>query len=159
MEANCKNDAMNSFAQYGDTAACNAVCATFPIGTEADMDGNTLGCRTYHGGAPAAGMPGTHCPHAGPLGGGLCGTDECAAFCGIATAICGDHASKPYDSEDACMTACMNFADTTATPYNSTVTDGDSLACRMYHLTVASKSDADKNTHCPHIAAVSDTCK
>lgn len=156
----CANDAgaMTFYQQYGDEASCMAVCATFPIGTEGQMDSNTLGCRTYHAGAAANG-PGTHCPHAGPLGGGVCGTDECDNFCSIAIAVCGDHASKPYDGVDACKTACMAFADTATVPYATNVTDGDSLACRMYHLTVAAVSDANKDTHCAHIAAVSDTCK
>ncbi len=160
VQAACANDAgaMTFYQQYGDEASCMAVCATFPIGTKDQMDSNTLGCRTYHAGV-AAGAPGTHCPHAGPLGGGVCGTDECDNFCSIAIAVCGDHASMPYDGVDACKTACMGFADTTAVPYATNVTDGDSLACRMYHLSVAAVSDANKDTHCAHIAAVSDTCK
>jgi hypothetical protein len=37
------------------------------------MSGNTLGCRIYHGGAPAVMDAATHCPHAGPSGAGVCG--------------------------------------------------------------------------------------
>lgn len=155
VQANCTGDNQ----QYGDADTCKAICATYAIGAEGDMDGNSLGCRTYHGGAPAAGMPGTHCPHAGPLGGSVCGADECDDFCTIAVAICGDQASPPYASKDECMTACQNFPGTDMVAYNTAATAGDSLACRMYHLTVASTSDANKTTHCPHIAAVSDTCK
>ncbi len=33
------------------------------------MEGDTLGCRLYHGGAPAITDPVLHCPHAGPTGG------------------------------------------------------------------------------------------
>jgi hypothetical protein len=157
--ASCTNDpAAGNFAQYGDTAACEAICATFPIGTVEDKAGNTLGCRTYHAGVAEA-MPGTHCPHAGPLGSGACGADECEVFCGIVMAICGDQATPPYASADECMGACGNFQATMFVPYNTTEVDGDSLACRMYHLTVASTSDANKDLHCPHVGAVSDTCQ
>jgi hypothetical protein len=38
------------------------------------MAGNNLNCRIYHGGAPAMMAPGTHCPHAGPSGDGVCGS-------------------------------------------------------------------------------------
>ena len=153
VEANCTGDN----AQYPTTEACKGVCATFDPGTLADMSGATLGCHLYHGGAPAAGTPATHCPHAGPLGGGACGED-CANFCEIAVAVCGSQGTPPYSDAAACMTACMSFPDTTAVPYNTSVSSGDSLACRMYHLTVAATSAADAATHCPHIAATSTTC-
>lgn len=150
IQANCKD----ANAQYGSNDQCMAVCASFPIGTAADMAGNSVGCRTYHGGDPAADDAGTHCPHAGPLGDGVCG-DDCDSFCTIAIAICGGEAAPPYASKDECMTACAGFKGTDEVPYNTAATAGDSLACRMYHLTVAT---GDKATHCPHIAAVSTTC-
>lgn len=153
IQTNCKD----ANQQYTDEASCMAVCATFPIGTEADKDGNTLGCRTYHAGAAASGA-GTHCPHAGPLGGGACGTDECDNFCEIAVAVCGDQMPPPYADKGACMTACMGFVDTMTTPYNTAATAGDTLACRMYHLTVASVDDASKDAHCPHIVEASPVC-
>jgi hypothetical protein len=154
VQANCTGDVQ----QYGDKDTCLTVCATFPVGMKDATDGNSLGCRTYHGGMPAMGDPGTHCPHGGPLGGGVCGADECANFCAIAVAICGEQATPPYADEGACMTACMGFPGTDMVPFNTMATAGDSLACRMYHLSVASTSDANKDTHCPHIAADSPTC-
>ncbi|MEZ4294717.1 MAG: hypothetical protein R3B70_07050 [Polyangiaceae bacterium] len=144
-------------SQYGDDAACKAICAKFPIGTVDEQSGNSLGCRTYHGGTPAAGDPGTHCPHAGPLGGGVCGND-CDNFCDLVDALCSGQASPPYTSKTECMTACAAFPGTGTVPYNSTVTSGNSLACRMYHLTVGSTSASNLETHCPHTAAVSATC-
>jgi len=152
--ANCTADKQ----QYGDEATCKTVCATFTQGTAADMAGATLGCRIYHAGAPAKGDPTTHCPHAGPLGGMGCGTD-CENFCEIADKVCGAEAAPPYADKTACTTACAGFTNTKTTPYNSAATAGDSLACRAYHLTVASTSAANKTTHCPHVAAVSATCK
>ncbi len=152
--ANCTGDV----AQYPTDAACKGVCATFDPGTLADTDGATLGCHLYHGGAPAVSNAATHCPHAGPLGDGTCG-DDCANFCEIAVGVCGTQPTPPYADAAECMTACSSFPDTTAVPFNTSVTSGDSLACRMYHLTAAAQSAADATTHCPHIMAVSSVCK
>lgn len=62
-------------AQYDGMADCMAYCdaAGWAVGTSADTSGNTLACRIYHGGVPAAGDPGEHCDHAGPGGDGVCG--------------------------------------------------------------------------------------
>jgi hypothetical protein len=61
-------------AQYDDTAECMAYCTAsgWPAGTANAMSGNTIACRIYHGGV-AATDPVTHCPHAGPSGGSVCG--------------------------------------------------------------------------------------
>jgi hypothetical protein len=50
-------------------STCNG--ASWSIGTAGATSGNSIACRTYHAGA-AAGDPATHCPHAGPTGGGVC---------------------------------------------------------------------------------------
>ena len=72
--------------QYSDMATCVASCAHFPVGTLADMGGDTLGCRLYHANA-AKTDPGTHCVHAGPGGGGVCGM-PCMGFCDLVVAEC-----------------------------------------------------------------------
>ncbi|MBM4358789.1 MAG: hypothetical protein FJ096_11860 [Deltaproteobacteria bacterium] len=134
-------------AQYSDKAHCVASCAAFPKGTAADTTGNTVGCRAYHAGA-AKMDPAVHCSHAGPGGDGACGTN-CEGFCAIALKAC----SAKYADKAACETECKAFKDTV--DYNATVTTGDSLACRLYHLTVAS---VDPTVHCDHITATSPVC-
>src|SRR5690606_21031983 len=73
-------------AQYADEAECMTVCRTagWAAGEEVTatgpLSGPTLGCRTYHAGAPAASDPATHCPHAGPTGAATCGS-LCEAYC------------------------------------------------------------------------------
>jgi hypothetical protein len=63
--------AMN--VQYPSMMACETACnaATYAVGTNGMTTGNTIACRTYHAGA-AVMDPATHCPHAGPTGGGVC---------------------------------------------------------------------------------------
>jgi len=131
--------------QYTDMSTCVASCSHFPAGTAADTMGDTLGCRIYHAGAAAGAGADTHCEHAGPLGGGQCGTNECMGFCDIAVAAC----PTEWPSLDDCNTQCATIADTV--PYNTMVTGGDSLACRMYHLQVATGTP---NPHCTHTPAM-----
>ena len=82
-------------------------------------------------------------------GNGQCGTN-CQGFCTIAVRAC----PAVYSDEAACESTCAGFSDAEA--YDASDVSGDTLACRLYHLTVATVYAAD---HCPHIAAVSDTCK
>lgn len=145
--ANCTN----TLAMYADTATCLASCAHVAPGTAADMGGNTLGCRVYHAGA-AAGNPTLHCRHAGPGGDGVCGAD-CEGFCTLVLGACAGQATPPYASMGACMTSCSGFA--TTPPYNSSVTGGNSFACRLYHATAASTTPG---LHCQHTTPASATC-
>lgn len=67
--ANCTAD----LNLYNDMADCMTQCAAWYPGNVADAGGDTVGCRLYHAGAAMADAM-THCPHAGPGGGGVCVT-------------------------------------------------------------------------------------
>jgi hypothetical protein len=54
-------------------ATCMEACMMWPAGEEGDTSGNSVACRAYHADDPAALDPATHCPHASPDGGGVCG--------------------------------------------------------------------------------------
>ena len=160
LATNCKD----ANAQYPTDDSCLATCKGFTEGSIADMEGNTLGCRIYHGGAPAVADAATHCAHAGPTGGdkdvsdttaGTCG-EGCAAFCDIAMAAC-TAANSQYATKDACMTECKTFKASAAT-FSTADTDKNDFGCRMYHLTVAATDAGLATTHCPHIKAASTTC-
>ncbi len=138
-------------AQFASEAACNTYCnraRTAPeywaAGTSGDTSGNSLACRAYHGGAPAAADPVLHCPHAGPSGGNLCGT-WCANYCDLALSACTGGLAL-YADRAACETACAGI------PAGGVpnATAGDSLQCRIYHLGVAASSAANATIHCPH---------
>jgi hypothetical protein len=133
-------------AQYASMDNCMDTCAAFPEGAISDTGGNTLGCRIYHAGA-AADDADMHCSHAGPLGDGACGGD-CESFCTIAVDLC----PAAYASMGMCMGACDGY---TPGDYSTASTSGDTLACRMYHLTAAS---TDPVPHCTHIGSTSPTC-
>lgn len=134
-------------AQYSNKETCLSTCAYFDMGSESDMSGNTLGCRLYHAGAAQA-DPDTHCTHAGPGGNGQCGSN-CEGFCTIATGTC----AADWPDTPACLAACMDIGD--AEPYDAGDVGGNSLACRIYHLTVATMLPDD---HCAHTLPMSETC-
>ncbi len=138
-------------AQYPNAESCQAACAAFGAG-EFEDTGNTLGCRSYHA-SVALDSPDIHCEHAGPLGTGACSADAtspCEAFCQIAEEICPD----AYAGD--CEKSCAAYADGEYSASNPDA--GDTLACRMYHLTVAAQGGDNLTLHCPHVGAVSDTC-
>jgi hypothetical protein len=139
--------------QYSDEASCMGACGALPEGAAGDMGGNTVNCRIYHGGTPAMMMPGEHCAHAGPGGAGVCGSNI-ESLCAIAAKVC----PTEHPNVAKCMTDYAAVKD--MEPYDASDTSGDTLACRLYHLTVASSSAANAATHCAHtVAAANPVCK
>jgi hypothetical protein len=146
IQQNCTGDNQ----QYATPAQCLESCEAFEPGRlDIDTTGNSAACRAYHAGV-AAGDPVTHCVHAGPGGAGVCGSD-CEGFCTIALASC----DGAFASLDACLTECAAFPATVK--YNSNVRLGNTLACRLYHVAVASDVPVP---HCSHITTTStpETC-
>jgi hypothetical protein len=136
-------------AQYGSEQACLDYCTTWALldpGFVGQTSGNTVGCRLYHATVAAgAGMAATHCPHAGPSGGDVCGS-WCDNYCHLALANC-TGGNTLYASEGECQTACALL------PEDGLPGDagGDTVQCRIYHLGVAGSNLPDSaNTHCSH---------
>ena len=135
-------------AQYADTATCTSYCMTaagWPAGMIGDTSGNTIGCRLYHAGAAAA-DPVTHCPHAGPTGGNVCGT-WCEHYGQLMAKNC-TGSNAVYDAA-TCMTKCATIP-TTGQPNDTT---GNTIQCRIYHLGAAA---GDPVLHCPHAKTATD---
>jgi hypothetical protein len=163
IDANCGEP----LAQYASVEACGEICLSFAQGTAPDTAMDTLECRAYHTGA-AMGSPDPHCVHAGPLGSGMgagvgCTSDNatrCTAFCNAALQVC-DGNNVVWGTVAECLTDCAQMPDNV--DYNTLEAGGDSLACRMYHMTVAAdaKVNADMQAfadHCTHIALDSGPC-
>jgi hypothetical protein len=63
----------NCSAEFVNLASCQASCDLFPATGEAgDIEYDTVQCRIYHAGAPAAANPTTHCDHTGVTPNAFC---------------------------------------------------------------------------------------
>ncbi|WP_428261424.1 hypothetical protein [Haliangium sp.] len=142
-------------AQYADMGECVDLCqnAGWREGQPDDASGNSLNCRATHAGELAAADPGLHCPHAGPTGGGMCGS-LCANYCFYTLNNCSADA-LPFDNVGACEDAC-----TALYPDDGQLGDssGNTLQCRLeYAIQAASDSDSTASCLAAHPAG-SDTC-
>lgn len=137
-------------AQYTDLSTCMATCEAMPLGEPASPAGDTIACRTFYA-AVAEDDKTNACTKAGPGGADTCGND-CDSFCALAMAICeGQPGSFPDLA--TCQSACAGFD--ASEPYDASDVDGDTFACRLYHLTAASTAP---DVHCSHIVAASPLC-
>lgn len=139
---------MGNNYQYTDMGVCMKSCAAFPVGTDADTSGNTLGCRIYHAGASAGTGAPTHCPHAGPSGGGLCGS-YCEAYCNLTSLACTGSNALSFTDYATCFAICNNTYDQSGKTLPLD-TSGATVQCKIYHATVAANSTTNAATHCPH---------
>ena len=132
-------------AQYGDREECMAYCGdvgNWAVGEPGATEGNSIACRLYHGSAPSAAMPDTHCSHAGPSGGDMCGS-WCDVYCTLGFAHCSGP-NQLYPDQAACDAACGTFSE----EGGALDTQYDTVQCRIYHL--GAPSAAMPDTHCSH---------
>jgi hypothetical protein len=145
-----------NYAQYDNMNHCMAMCGAFPVGTDADMGGNTLGCRIYHANASST-LGLDHCYHAGPNGADLasnasiCGT-QCEAYCSIMLHKPGcNDTLRAFNAMAECTAICSSFPSSMTLYYNNA--SGNTLQCRLYHAKVAFSNGATSlAAHCAHAA-------
>lgn len=146
-------DSCSSVADdYANLAGCVAFCerdARWPLGTFEDQAQNTVGCRLYHASFANedSGNRVLHCGHAGIGGDDVCGS-WCANYCHLATNICGD---LIFDDLEQCLEQCPSIRRDGA----SGDTTGDTIQCRIYHLTAAARSPRQREAHCMHASPTS----
>lgn len=136
--------------QYASSTACYAVCELLQPGTAGDMmPSNTVQCRMRRAAlAGSTGEPSNYCFSAGPGGAEECGSD-CDGFCALMTQKC------PSDMGplNQCLSACSIIPDLSRPPdnlrYDVSQQSGDSLQCRLFHVSAAT---VDPSTHCIHAA-------
>jgi hypothetical protein len=134
--------------EFADLNSCKLACSFWIQGDLSDTAVNSLSCRAYHLGVAktSAAAAVIHCPHAGDLGGGVCGS-YCQNYCGKIGSVC-TGAAIQYSDINQCLALCPAIPTTAAS--GSATTGGDSLQCRSYHIGVASVSSANALVHCPH---------
>ncbi len=105
---------------YADRATCLSTCNLLDTdGGFADWDFSvevdTLQCRIYHAGPPAALEPASHCNHARVYNSIHCGNDPNAATpaadwpCNTYCDLVMEHCSGLYPDEDTCLSACAQL--------------------------------------------------
>ncbi|HSO37072.1 MAG TPA: hypothetical protein VLT33_31320 [Labilithrix sp.] len=145
--------------EYLNADVCKVMCGHFELGIPNDQTEDSLTCRIWHANSAAV-SPSVHCKHAGPTGGGHCGTQPCNAYCLLDVALCNGALSAYDGGETACRTECAKYTYITDPNTPDLIADGNTLNCRLYHLESAydPSSPAAKTTHCPHTGRVSATC-
>ena len=132
-----------------DSKANNGTTGGNNNGTTAGNNGTTAGNN-----GTTAGNNGTTAGNNGTTAGGP--SAMCNKYCDDAIATCTGN-DELYMDKAQCLTACEgltdNGTDCSAAPA-SCVTSGDSVQCRLYHLSVAATMDT--STHCGHAAVASE---
>jgi len=161
-QANCTG----ANAIYTSPAACQTACAAATTGaspavptngTTGATSGNTLQCRIYHLGTPAAGAPATHCPHgqivsSNTIGGpadGPCAPPQltaCEVYCNAVAASCTAATDNPYSGLTG---TCLDVCNTRAAWPATGAANSNSLSCRTTHAQLAA-SPGPPAVHCPH---------
>ena len=157
--ANIMKNCTGDQTEYLNTEICKAMCSHFELGPPAHVNDDTLSCRSYHA-ISAAQSPTDHCKHAGPTGGGHCGSDPCVPFCALDAALC-TGADQPYPGgELRCRKSCASYMYLLAPTDADLIESGPTLNCRLWHLESAYDpgNPAAKTTHCPHTGQTSTTC-
>ncbi len=140
------------FQVYFSETTCKAVCNALTPGEVGDELANTVQCRLHA--AEKAGSTGEsflYCPQAGPGGDGVCGTN-CVGYCTLYAAFCD---IEDFTDLKGCQSECEGTPSSPGIPtlgpgtFNVGIDTGNSLECRLYHVSAASQ---DKGTHCPHAA-------
>jgi len=141
---------------YSSNAACLSISAQIPAGVITDQGQNSLYCRIYHATVAVSSMTNavTHCPHTGQAGQGVCGSN-CAAYCTqYITGNCANGGATAgttlFANEADCETKCATWSTGSMAGMNMNPVAENSLACRLYHLGVASTDATSAATHCPH---------
>ena len=134
------------FAQYESEAQCLKLCASFDPGTSGEKGGqNTLGCRKAHSYNALLGGADTHCPHSGPGGHSVCGSN-CESYCREVKAACAAPYAEKFADDAACISECEGLADHDD-PY--TIAAGKAkdrqYACRLLNTARA----AESTSSCP----------
>lgn len=112
-----------SDAVYASRTECKNTCSLFDLGSFDDWDFSTeadsLQCRIYHAGPPAAAAPTTHCPHTAvynpmhcgvPSGGATAVGWQCETYCDMIQRNC----SGLYPTLGACRVDCLTFPEVLA---------------------------------------------
>jgi hypothetical protein len=134
-------------AMYSSPEACLGVCAKLPPGDILEPFDNSVACRMKEAQlAIDTSEPETHCLAAGPGGAPNCGKN-CDSWCTVLQKAC----PTEFGFMPDCPRACSALKDRGAFEL-MTDHDGDTIQCRLEHVSNAASSAAAPATHCKHAA-------
>jgi hypothetical protein len=152
----CQGD----YKVYDYPEQCMAVCQHMDPGGPnlgASDNKNTVTCRLEKlQETEFDARPEENCPKVGPGGDGYCG-DDCDSFCSLRQQVCTGVPGQTYEDDlldlDKCKANCR------AVPKLATFDaardqKGDSLQCRLVHVSEAAVSAQKAATHCLHTQTV-----
>ncbi|HEU4579892.1 MAG TPA: hypothetical protein VFS67_16645 [Polyangiaceae bacterium] len=152
----CQGD----YKVYDYPEQCMAVCQHMDPGglsLGASDNKNTVTCRIEKlRQTEFDARPEQNCPQVGPGGAGYCG-DDCDSFCALRQQVCSGVEGQTYEDDlldpAKCKSNCL------AVPKLSTFDaardqKGDSLQCRLVHVSEAAVSAQKAATHCLHTQTV-----
>jgi hypothetical protein len=130
-------------AVYINRDTCLAFCSHLPEGQPGDAVGDTVYCRLSQAQlAAATGEPRVHCPLAGPGGGDTCG-ENCESYCVVFEQVCSARFEQSYAGPSDCISQCrsdlVDIGD-----YDVSMQSGDTLQCRLWHLSADWAPAADE---------------
>ncbi|TVR04337.1 MAG: hypothetical protein EA398_02190 [Deltaproteobacteria bacterium] len=149
-------EACSDTPQYTNFDVCERTCEQFAGWEAGSFDqgrGNTIGCRmnSIDLAVTNPSESALYCDQAGLTGGNVCGS-WCDVYCELMERNCAN-VPNSYLPPGECSSACAGFR-TDGTPGDQR---GDSVQCRIYHLTLAGNlagSAPQDQLHCPHGRAV-----
>jgi hypothetical protein len=155
VEARCTEP----FKVYDRPDACMAVCMQMELGdTLGGVDQNTVACRLARLGQEDF-EKATHCAQVGPGGNGVCGSN-CEALCTLRQQVCGQIESQAspvsqndVTNYDVCMHNCQPLPDS-GTFDAARDRSGDSVQCRLVHLSESAISHSLAVQHCEHTRTI-----
>src|SRR6187399_870089 len=137
---------------YATYENCLGVCEQLPPGDFNEPGGNTVACRLNAAHAASHVDPLEReqmCQAAGPGGNGACGTN-CESYCWLAERVCGEVLASLRD----CQATCEALGDSERfsvgnSPGAELDHSGDTVQCRLVHLSSAAADSQLAEVHCP----------
>lgn len=140
---------------YASRDMCLGVCHDLETagktGASNDQTGDTIYCRLFYAKQAASTGETSTCPQAGPGGSGICGTN-CEAYCILMQQSCAQEFTSPglfKDSLSYCIQQCATIPEADA-GFNADQQSGNTINCRLYHVSAAAANPDAPVMHCPH---------
>jgi hypothetical protein len=144
---------------YASQEMCLGVCQKLELAGKAgaadDQSGNTIHCRLYYAQEALGTGETSTCPQSGPTGSGICGS-SCEAYCVLMQQTCPVEFGDPATFNNnlaSCISMCASIP-VSSVGFSANQQSGNTIACRLYHVSAASATADAPAMHCPHAAGI-----